>query len=289
MSNVKKWIGYAIFIIGATTFFLYYLFPSEVVEKYIAINLRKANPNLNITINQINPTFPPGLRFRDVSLYYLNNPLFDAELVKITHQILSLIRPETTFFFKTKSYEGSTEGRVDILGINPAGPIKIEAVLTGMQIKAINAIQNLSDYKISGILDGNFSYSNNKRQDRIISTDLNIKDSKVEFPTPIFSFDGIAFRNIETTIIFKNLKLTIKKCIMKGNQIDASISGLVTTKDPLGKSILNLTGTINPHPSFITNLGKGLSEIFLRNKKPGHSGFSFRIGGTFDKPNFSWQ
>jgi type II secretion system protein N len=289
MSKIKKWIGYAIFIIAATAFFLYYLFPSETAEKYIAISLRKTNPDLNITINQIKPTFPPGLRFRDVSLYYLNNPLLDAELIKVTPKIISLIRPKTTFFFKGKAYKGITQGKVDIFRINPAGRIMIEAVLTGIQIKDIHAIQNLSDYKISGILAGKVSYSNNKGKDLNISADLNITDSKVDFATPIFSFDSITFRSIKANMIFNNMRLKIKECIIKGYQIDASISGLVTKRNPLGESILNLTGTINPHPPLITNLGKGFTEILFPKKKSGKSGFSFRIGGTFDKPSFSWR
>ena len=289
MINTKKWLGYAIFIIALTAFFLYYLFPSETAENYIAINVQKANPDLKITINQINPTFPPGLKFRDVSLYYLNNSLLDAELVKVTPQIISLIRPKTTFFFKGKFYQGITEGKVDIFGINPYSQIIIEAILSGIQIKDIHAIQNLSDFKISGILAGKVTYNKNKKQDQIISADLNISDSKLDYTIPILDSNSITFRTIKIDIECNKMRLILNKCIMKGNQIDASISGLIATKNPLGKSVLNLTGTIKPHQAFLANMGKGFIDILFPKKKPGKSGFSFMIDGTFDKPGFSWQ
>ena len=60
MKNAGKWLLCSIYIIVITALFIYYLFPSDAVKKYIAFNLNRANPELNITIDNIKPVFPSG-------------------------------------------------------------------------------------------------------------------------------------------------------------------------------------------------------------------------------------
>ncbi len=79
--------------------------------------------------------------------------------------------------------------------------------------------------------------------------------------------------------------LQIKETIIKGNQAGGDISGTITLKNPSGKSILNLSGTIKPQPSLIAKLG-GMASLFLKQKQ-GNTGFPFKITGTLEKPNFS--
>lgn len=287
MNNIKKWLLYSGYIIAATVFLLYFLFPSDAVKKYITYNIKKANPDLNIIINNINPVFPPGLKFHDVSLYRSNDPLFDADQIKISPRLLSFFSPNSTYFFKGKSYEGVLEGRAVFTKSTPAPQITIDANLSDIHIEEITPIQNLSGHMISGVLDGKLTYNGNKKLLGKVKADLRISDSKIELLTPVFDLENLTFRNIEAEMVLDNQKLHIKQCIMKGNQMDGRISGFVIMKDPLCKSVLNLTGTINPHSLFLGGLNEGLTSILFPKKKSGKSGFSFKIRGTFDKPRFS--
>ena len=205
MKNTGKWLLCSIYIIVVGVFFIYYLFPSDAVKKYIAFNLNRANPELNITIDNIKPVFPPGLRLYNVSLYRLSNLLLEAKQIKITPGLLSLFRPKTTFFFKAEAYEGLLES---------------------------------------------------------------------------FSFESIA-----ADIAMNNQKIQINECIIKGNQADGRISGSVNLKNPLGKSVLDLTGTIKPHQLLIENLQKSFPVKSLL--KTGKGGLPIRLYGTIDQPGFS--
>ncbi|MCJ7830322.1 MAG: hypothetical protein MUP74_02945, partial [Desulfobacterales bacterium] len=62
MTATRKKALYGLYIIAAGCFFLYYLFPSEALSRFIASELKHVNPELGITIDKIYPVLPPGLR-----------------------------------------------------------------------------------------------------------------------------------------------------------------------------------------------------------------------------------
>ena len=269
------------YIIVVTALFIYYLFPSDAVKKYIAFNLNKANPELNITIDNIKPVFPPGLRLYNVSLYRLSNLLLKAKQIKITPGFLSLFRPKTTFFFKAEAYEGILEGRADIM----ANKLMINADLSGVRTKDMSVVQNLANRKISGMLSGKVRYSGNREFAGTVNAKLTLLNCEVELLTPVFNLESFSFESIAADVTINNRKIQINECIIKGNQADGEISGSVNLKNPLGKSFLNLTGTIKPHHLLIENLQKSFPVKSLL--KTGKSGLPISLYGTIDQPGFS--
>ena len=281
MKNAGKWLLCSIYIIVVGVFFIYYLFPSDAVKKYIAFNLNRANTELNITIDNIKPVFPPGLRLYNVSLYRLSNLLLEAKQIKITPGLLSLFRPKTTFFFKAEAYEGILEGRADIM----ANKLMINADLSGVRTKDMSVVQNLANRKISGMLSGKVRYSGNREFAGTVNAKLTLLNCEVELLTPVFNLESFSFESIAADVTINNRKIQINECIIKGNQADGEISGSVNLKNPLGKSFLNLTGTIKPHHLLIENLQKSFPVKSLL--KTGKSGLPISLYGTIDQPGFS--
>ena len=286
MKNAGKWLLCSIYIIVITALFIYYLFPSDAVKKYIAFNLNRANPELNITIDNIKPVFPPGLRLYNVSLYRLSNLLIEAEQIKITHGLLSLFRPKTTFFFNAEAYEGILKGRADIM----ANKLMIHADLSGVRTKDMSVVQNLSNHKmlgrkISGMLSGKITYSGNREFAGTVNAKLTLSNCEVEFLTPVFNLESFSFESIAADIAMNNQKIQINECIIKGKHADGRISGSVSLKNPLGKSVLNLAGTIKPHHLLIENLQNIFPVKSLL--KTGKGGLSIRLYGTIAQPDFS--
>lgn len=281
MKNAGKWLLCSIYIIVVGVFFIYYLFPSDAVKKYITSNLNRANPELNITIDNIKPVFPPGLRLYNVTLYRLSNLLLEAKQIKITPGLLSLFRPKTTFFFKAEAYEGILEGRADIM----ANKLMINADLSGVRTKDMSVVQNLANRKISGMLSGKVTYSGNREFAGTVNAKLTLLNCEVELLTPVFNLESFSFESIAADVTINNRKIQINECIIKGNQADGGISGSVNLKNPLGKSFLNLTGTIKPHHLLIENLQKSFPVKSLL--KTGKGGLPIRLYGTIDQPDFS--
>lgn len=283
---MKKRLLYSLYILSVTAFFVYYLFPSEQVKKYILFKFAEANPQFNLKIDRIKPAFPPGLKFYTVSLFQNDKPLFDAEDMKITPELLSLVGPEPAFSFKSKTCQGIVTGKATLIkkagDKNPdSRQIAVDAKLSGIHIKDIKAVQNAPYYKsLSGTADGTVTYQPSQG----MIAELAIKDCVVELATPLFSLGNLTFKTIDADMTMdSSRKIQIKQLDVKGTQASGTVSGTAELKTPPGKSALNLKGTIKPHPELIAALGPA-ALIFKTGA--GEKGLPFKIGGTLESPAF---
>jgi len=282
MSNTRKWLPYFLFIIGVTAFFIYYLFPSDKIKSYITVHFNKTYPGINIALDHVKPAFPPGLRLYNVKFYHTHDPLFRMEQIKISPGLLSLFRSKIIFFFKGSAYTGILEGKGEFTKNTPE--VMIDGKLSGIRIKEIAAIKDFIGRNISGVLDGNFTYRNKKESGNNLKAELIISNGQLELVTPLLQLERLDFKKITAELAMKNMNLNIKKCIINGDQMDGSISGSVTLKNPPGQSYLKLSGTIKPHPLFLEKLGNDLPENLLPKNIFGKNGVHIRIYGTLDTP-----
>ncbi|MBW2248159.1 MAG: type II secretion system protein GspN [Deltaproteobacteria bacterium] len=282
MSNTRKWLPYFLFIIGVTAFFIYYLFPSDKIKTYITVHFNKTYPGINIALDHVKPTFPPGLRLYNVNFYHTHDPLFRMEQIKISPGLLSLFGSKINFSFKGSAYTGILEGKGEFTKSTPE--VMIDGTLSGIRIKEISAIKDFIGRNISGVLDGNFTYRNKKESGNNLKAQLIISNGQLELVTPLLQLESLAFKKITAELAMKNMNLNIKKCIINGDQMDGSISGSVTLKNPPGQSYLKLSGTIKPHPLFLEKLGNDLQANLLPKKIFGKNGVHIRIYGTLDTP-----
>jgi len=282
MSNTRKWLPYFLFIIGVPAFFIYYLFPSDKIKSYITVHFNKTYPGINIALDHVKPAFPPGLRLYNVKFYHTHDPLFRMEQIKISPGLLSLFRSKIIFFFKGSAYTGILEGKGEFTKNTPE--VMIDGKLSGIRIKEIAAIKDFIGRNISGVLDGNFTYRNKKESGNNLKAELIISNGQLELVTPLLQLERLDFKKITAELAMKNMNLNIKKCIINGDQMDGSISGSVTLKNPPGQSYLKLSGTIKPHPLFLEKLGNDLPKNLLPKNIFGKNGVHIRIYGTLDTP-----
>ena len=288
MNKNLKLIGYPLFIFFITLVFAYYLFPSEKVASYIKVNLNKANPDLSIIINNIKPSFPPGLKLIDVSLYDKNDLLFKSEEIKIVPGLFSMAKKKKKFYFKSKAFGGVVKGNGFVSGDTSGGVVNIDADFKDILIDEIPAVQNFSGFHITGSVDGKVLYKNESKSGDTLNSFFNLTGCRVEFAPDFFKLeDGLIFDYIKGELSFSNRRLEIEKCDLNGPQENGTITGSVIVNDPASMSILDINGTIGPEGSFLSNVGMGVPlGIFLKGKS-GEKSIPFRIYGTFDKPGFS--
>ena len=281
MSNIRKGFLYAAYVLVATFFFVYYLFPADAAKKYISGNLTATHPELNITIDRVTLTFPPGLRLQAITFYHRDALLLKAEQIKIVPGYLSLFSPAIDFAFKGRAYAGLLEGRGNITKNRTARQIMTAARFSGIQIDKIAAIQDLAGRKISGLLEGKAEYNFSQKSSGNLSAELALSDCEIGLTAPFFNLDTFSFSKIEAEVALNYQQLRIKKCIIKGNQMEGNFNGSAILKNPVNKSVLNISGTVTLQPLLSSKLG----SILPGNKKiSGKKGFSVRLSGTLDKP-----
>ena len=290
MNKTKKIFLYISYIIAAFIFFLYILFPSDAVKNYIEHKLVGINPDLSISIDNINPAFPPGVRLNAVNFYYIRSLFLDADTVKIVPGIFSLFTSTTTLSFKGVAHDGIIKGKAKI-GSN-TGHIDMNANLSGIQIKDIPAVKNLvgiekEKYKVAGILSGIITYSNKKSSGRLMEAKLGISDCRVKLKDPVFNHENFIFSKIEAELATVRKRLQIKSCNIEGDKVNASFTGSIVTEKNLGSSALNLKGNIKLKPLFFKNINKNILASIFPEKMSGNNSFFLKIGGTFNNPEFT--
>ena len=91
MPKLKKFLIYLTFIISALVFLSYYLFPSELVRKYISYRINQSYPDLQVVIGHAYPALPPGLKLESVSFEYAGNRILETEQIRVVPELASLL------------------------------------------------------------------------------------------------------------------------------------------------------------------------------------------------------
>ena len=280
----KKWL-YTAYITAVTVFFLYVLFPSDTLKKYLAYQLGGGNPDVVVSIKRVSPILPPGIKLYDVGVSRQNVVLFGLDNIKLMPSLLSLFGTKTKVIFKGAGYAGRLNGKAEFGDEKKAPEVKIDGKISGVQVQKIPSLQRLSAHKISGLMGGNFAYTNTG-PNRSLTGKLSMSNCRVELATPVFSQKSLDFRDIDADLLLNNRTLVIKRCTLKGNELDVSISGTIGLNSGAVRNALNLTGTLTPHHTLLAKIEKNLPPNFLKNIKAGKKEISFKIGGTLQDPGF---
>lgn len=283
MKKIPTWLLYSAYITATTIFFLYYLFPSDKVAKYIEFQFRTKAPEFNIAIGKLKPSFPLGLKLYDINFYKADDLFFNIQQIKATPALLSLLSSTNILAFKVIAYNGIIEGNASVSQNKSAPQIMVETNLSDIQIKDIPALQILVKRNISGLLDGKITYDN--KLDEISSAKLTLSDCDIELLSTVFEMENISFTSIETNLVLKKSKLQIEKCTANGKYIEGDITGYANLKRPISKSVLDIRGTIKPSHLFLAQ--NSFINDLLPPKKDKKNGLSFKINGFIDKPSFS--
>lgn len=286
MKLSKKTLLYAAYIIGITAFFLYYLFPSDTVKMYLTYRLSQGDPDLAVTIDDVSPAFPPGIRLHDVVIAYRNETLIDLDSLKLMPELISLFAGKTNVNFKGRVNAGELSGQAELYTNSKTQSVKIDGKLSGIQVQKLPALQRLTTHKISGGLGGDFTYAATG-PNRSLTSKLTVSDCRIELDSPVFSQKSLGFKDITADLTLNKETLIIKNCSAKGNQLDVNITGTIALNGAGGQNTLNLNGSVTPHHTLLAKIEKSIPIDFLKRKKSGKAAIPFKISGTLDNPGFS--
>jgi type II secretion system protein N len=287
MQVLKSRISWAIYIICAALFFFYTLFPSDTVKEYLADQIRQVHPDLTVEIGRVKPGFPPDLKLYDVRVYHLGQTLADLENLKISPDVLSLFLATTHLSFKGNGYGGTLKGRVDINKNSANTEMMIGADLSGIQVRQIEALSAITTHKISGNLGGTLTFKT-KVPHQGLSGNLILTDGQIEFSPAILNQNLLSFNTIEAELMLNNRSLTINRCQLEGNQLDADVSGSIKFSGRSARKILDLSGTVRPHAALLAKLGKNIAQL-LAGSNLANQGLPFKITGSMDSPKYSFK
>jgi type II secretion system protein N len=266
--------------------FLYMLFPKDPLRAYIQTQIQRNLPDVSVEIGQVSPAFPPGLNLIDILCERDELPLVNASRATIRPALLHILGSEKVVNFAVDTSEGHIDGQ-GIVQTGKQGELSVKADIDKIVLQEIAGLRALSDYEISGLLSGQVNFKTLPGRSGNGNADLVVTEAKLELTNPLFGIEALSFTSIEAQLNLSTRRLQLRRCNLRGNEVDGSISGSVMLRTPMNQSRLNLSGVLQPHAEFMATLQRTIPVALLGGNNLGQKGLPFRITGTFEKPGFS--
>jgi type II secretion system protein N len=286
MGRIQKIIGYIAFTAIMVVVFLYILFPKDTLRAYIQTQIQQNLPDVSVEIGQVSPAFPPGLKLANILFEHQEMPLAAAKRAIIRPALLKILGSEKVVNFDLETSEGRIDGQ-GTLRTGKQGEVSVNADIDQVALQEIAALRAIPDYIISGLLSGQVNYKVVPGRSGSGSADLVVTEAKLELINPLFGIENLSFSNIEAQLNLSTRRLQLRRCNLRGNEVDGTISGSVMLRTPMDQSRLNLSGMLRPHAEFMAALQQTVPVALLGGNNLGQKGLPFRVTGTIENPGFS--
>ena len=269
----------AAYILAAAAVFLYIGFPSEALRTHVAHRLSAGLPGLNVTVAGVQPSLPAGLALRGVRIAYADQPLAVFEHLRVQPELMSILQPKTIYSFEGSAGSGSISGRAEIDASGEKSKTSLNARIGGVLLQQVPGFQNIYGSRLSGRLEGTFSVN----EAGVLNGKLTLAETQVELATPVFDQKSFTFRTADADITFQNRTLLLRNGRLKGNEMDAEVTGSIALGPNPGAGTLNLNGRLTPHPAFLARAEGALPANLLRRR----TAIPFRVTGPLEAPGFA--
>lgn len=286
MKTSGKILLYSLYAIAAVFVFLYLLFPSKTVSDIIESRISKSNPDIQISMDEANPVFPPGLKMAPVDLAYGNIPILRMDYLKVVPGLFSIIGSEKKVSFNGKIGRGSIKGNADLTIDDQRPQTNITVNLANVPTDALDVLEQWPGYQLIGDLSAYINYDSKKGVGGTTSITMDITPTRLVFTPSLMGIEQLEFSQVQTEISITPRMLQIKRCELSGNQLEGKITGSIVFRRPFQNSRLTLSCTIKPQPAFLADQKNSMIAGFLGSDAAQKRGIVLRISGTVGKPSY---
>ncbi|HDH86897.1 MAG: type II secretion system protein GspN [Desulfobacterium sp. 4572_20] len=289
ISKNKKWFGYIAFCIVVAGSLLYYRFPSDALRDYLTITANNLNNSATLSIGQIKPSLPFGLKFGRTELILKDKPsikLFRADSIFIKPDPWAFFKGKSKYCFECLTYGGDAEGCVNFKKNSMEMPFDAEIELKNMQIAKYEHLKDLIGLQIDGLLYATIFFKGQHKNlmDGTGEAHLKLLDGNIELLAPILSLESIEFHEIKSDMALEKHTIHIKRLELTGPLLRGALSGTIGLEKAFVKSALNLKGTIDPFTSFFKSLGSVSNTVSFFKQRLKKGAIHFVIHGTLAEP-----
>jgi type II secretion system protein N len=281
MTARMKKIGYGAYIVATALFFLYTLFPSEALTAYLAHQLGGGRPELTVSVERIKPVLPPGLNLRTVRYARNGQPLFALDRMTVRPELMSLFKKGTVYTFDGQAHGGRIVGEAGPFDDETGSPLALSARLSALRIESIPALSRLVPQRLNGQLGGQLSMNDQGQ----LEAALTVGKVLVRMEQPLFGLDEINFEAVAADLVFDGRQLTLKRCTLKGPEIEGVIAGSILLNAGSQRATLNLRGTLSPHHALLAKLENSVAARMLKSRDQ----IKFKLTGPMSRPAVSFE
>jgi type II secretion system protein N len=269
----------ALYIVLTALVLLYIRFPSQALSGYVASLMNASLPGLSVAVGEVRPSLPAAIVVHGIRISREDQTLAVIDRLRIQPELLSMLGPRSGFELSGSAGGGELTGRAEIDSTGPIPKTSGNARITGVSLQDLAGLQGPYGTKLSGRLDGTFSISG---AGALIGK-FTVTDGKVELASPVFDQKDFTIRTADADFTLQNQNFLLRNGRLKGNELDAEISGTIVLGQPQGADAMNLRGRLTPHPAFRARAEASIPATLLRRR----GGVPFRVSGPLDAPGFS--
>jgi type II secretion system protein N len=269
----------ALYILTAAAVFLYLGFPSEALRTYVGHRLSASLPGLSVAVGEVHPSWRAGLVLQGVRISHGPKLLAAIDQLRIQPELLSLLQARPGCTFSGSLGGGEISGRAEIDSAGPTPKTSMNARIAGVLLQQVPGLRSLYGSSLSGRLEGNLSTN----EAGALNGKITITDGQVELAAPLLDQSRFTFRTVDADLTLQNRNLLLRNGRLKGNELDADVSGSIALDQPQGANALNLSGRVTPHHAFMARAEGSIPAGLLRRR----AGIPFRVSGPLDAPGFS--
>lgn len=273
----RTWI--AAYLVGVLAVCLYIGFPSEALRAHVAHRLAAGVPGFSVTVADVRPALPPGLELKGVSISRTGVDLVRVERLKIAPELLTLVRKISRYRFEGSAAAGDLSGTAEVQAQGEQPLVAMQARWTGLLLERLPALQDFYGSRLSGRLEGSLALGG----EGALTGKIRVIDGQIELARPLFDQKSFSFRTADAEVGFQNRTLLLRNGRLRGNEVDAEVSGTIALGPSAGAGALNLNGRISPHHAFMAKLEGSLPAVLMRRR----TAIPFKITGPLHAPAFS--
>ena len=288
----RKWFGYVLYALIITAGLLYLRFPSEVIKDYLETRGERSNSPFSLSVGKVSPSLPFGLKLQETQISQSANPnkiIFRADRLSIKPTMGTLLVGKLNFCFEGLAYDGVLRGCANFSEKSLQPPFSASIVLKDIRMGKYD-LRSLIGRHVEGRLDGTVAYNgkNNLLIEGGGEADLRLSDGRLELLQPILSLDSIDFSQVSIKMALQNRKINLTQVALEGPNMRGTLSGIISLQKDIGKSRLDLRGTIEPFSDFFKSLPgtRDVVKLFQRRLKRGT--LTFIIRGTLKEPSIQF-
>ena len=291
-NNSRLW--YIIYAVVLTVLFLYVMFPSAALTKYIREQVEKRYPDINISFNKVNLSLLAGIKIRGLKISSRENPgipVLISEKSSVRISIPAWLKGDPRYYFESKVKGGEISGFVEEKNSVNKDRIDASIDIENVKLDGNVIIHPVISKRLEGILTGKIKFMGELpdllRGNAEISLDL--ADGTFKLVNPVLDINEIGFKKISLSCVLDNRRLSIKDLIMTGGPVNGSATGTVLLSNNLFSSRLGLTGEIEPSPSLFQDMPKVGKAINLIKNGMKDGKLKIEIHGTLEKPLYKFR
>ena len=281
---MKKSLLFLLYAVAALIFFIYQLFPSGPVRRYLADQVRRIDPGLQMDVGTIRPGLPPGLVMRETRLWYEDIPLSVIDRATARPKLSALLGGTPRVVLRGKAHGGRLDGTLS-MGENRR--LSVTASVEGLHLETLPLQSFIKQFKVSGNLSSILSLDRTVTPQTGEGT-MTLSDGGITITQPLFDIDSIGIKKAEAHLELVADQVKVTRLTLEGPEITAAFSGTLKLRRPLSASELALTGTVKPRPVFLNKLRQKVPVALLGNNVA-QQGLPIQVTGAIDNPTVSFR